>query len=152
MSLGSQGCGTGHAQFERLPDGREHKRARGLGWAQLQAGHMQNRNDVPVIAGVTARVASPVGMCPSAHVPAQFWFAPGCHMAMISLLVASSRHRNGTLCGTAGGAEPPLTPTDSILTPRIQSSLVMIGRTARVRPGTSLCAASKPVRYAVRQV
>ena len=41
--------------------------------------------------------------------------APGCHMAMISLLVAASRHRNGTLCGTAGGAEPPLTPTDSIL-------------------------------------
>ena len=41
--------------------------------------------------------------------------APGCHMAMISLLVAASRHTNGTLCGTAGGAEPPLTPTDSIL-------------------------------------
>ena len=60
-------------------------------------------------------------------------------MAMSSLLVARSRHTNGRFQGTAGGAEPPLTPTDSILTPRIQSSLVITGSAARVRPGTSLC-------------
>ena len=42
---------------------------------------------------------------------------PGCHMAMISVPDCLSCHRNGVLCGTSGGADPPLTPSVTALTP-----------------------------------
>ena len=39
-------------------------------------------------------------------------YPPACHIAMSCAPLATSRHRNGVLRGTPGGAEPPFTPTE----------------------------------------
>lgn len=60
---------------------------------------------------------------------------PGCHIANNSVWLWVSRHRKGSLWGTAGGALPPFTPTVTALTPWEYK----MGNAARVKPGTSLC-------------
>ena len=61
--------------------------------------------------------------------------SPGCQKASSCVPEGSSRHQKGVYLGTAGGAEPPFTPTDSARTPWPYR----MGMAARVRPGTSRC-------------
>ena len=60
---------------------------------------------------------------------------PGCSTVSSSVPDASSRQMKGEFLGTPGGAEPPLTPIVTALTP----SSARIGTALRVKPGTSRC-------------